>query len=342
VGDPAAPRRILIRCPNPLGDAVMATPVFRAVRRAQPEAEIVVLGPPQHAGLLRDLPHFDRYLPIEGRSLRDIWARAQRFRGFDWALVLPDSPRAALESYLARIPERAGYARDVFRRHMLTRSLPPPMRDGKRMAISMIERYQRISRLLGVSDAGLELDLIVHDEARERVREKLASHGVTDAPLLLVTPGASYGGSKLWPPPYFAEASDAIAARHGLLPVILPAPSADEIAIAGEVSGHMQAHHVSLEPGSLEELKAVVERSTLVLSNDTGPRHVAVALDRPVITLMGATDPMHTHHLLERQRVLWEEVACRPCGLKECPIDHRCLVRLAPSRVVAAAGELLG
>ena len=124
--------------------------------------------------------------------------------------------------------------------------------------------------------------------------------------------------------------------------MLLPAPNDEEIAIAREVSSRMQGPHAVLEPGSLEDLKAVVERAALVLSNDTGPRHVAVALDRPVITLMGSTDPMHTHHLLERQRVLWEDVGCRPCGLKECPIDHRCLERLAPSRVVAAASQLLG
>ena len=85
----------------------------------------------------------------------------------------------------------------------------------------------------------------------------------------------------------------------------------------------------------------MVERSSLLLTNDTGPRHVAVALDVPVITLMGPTDPRHTHHLLERQRVLWEDVACRPCHRPVCAIDQRCLRRLAPERVVQAAGELL-
>ena len=78
-----------------------------------------------------------------------------------------------------------------------------------------------------------------------------------------------------------------------------------------------------------------------MLTNDTGPRHIAVALERPVVVLMGPTDPRHTHHLLERQRVLREDVDCSPCGKKSCPIDHRCMTRLQPERAVAAAAELL-
>ncbi len=82
-------------------------------------------------------------------------------------------------------------------------------------------------------------------------------------------------------------------------------------------------------------------RARLVLSNDTGPRHVAVALERPVVVLMGPTDPRHTAHLLERQRVLREDIPCSACGLKECPIDHRCMTHLLPERAVEAAAELL-
>lgn len=342
---PQPPRRILIRSPNPVGDAVMATPALRALRRDHPDAEIVLMGPPQHAGLLRDVSTFDEYLPISGRSVTAIRDRARALgrRSFDWAVVLPDSPRAALEPFLARIPRRAGYARDLLRRMMLTDALPPPMEGGRRVPISMIERYRRITRALGAPDADDSLELVVHDPSRERVAKLLTDRGVGEAPILLVTPGASYGASKLWPPTRFAEACDALARRHGLVPVILPAPSPDEIAIAREVSARVETRHVCVdEPGSLEDLKAMVERCTLLVTNDTGPRHVAVALDRPAITLMGPTDPRHTHHLLARQRVLWEEVECRPCGLKTCPIDHRCLTRLAPQRVVDAADELLG
>jgi heptosyltransferase-2 len=91
----------------------------------------------------------------------------------------------------------------------------------------------------------------------------------------------------------------------------------------------------------LPELAALIARARLLLVNDTGPRQMAVALGTPVVTVMGPTDPRHSHHLLERQRVLREDVDCSPCHLKTCPIDHRCMTRLRPERVVAAAGELL-
>jgi heptosyltransferase-2 len=94
-------------------------------------------------------------------------------------------------------------------------------------------------------------------------------------------------------------------------------------------------------PTSLEELKALVAMSALMFSNDTGPRHMAVALGTPAVVTMGPTDPRHTDYQLERQRVLREDVECSPCHEKECPIDHRCMTRLSPARVVAAARELL-
>jgi heptosyltransferase-2 len=92
---------------------------------------------------------------------------------------------------------------------------------------------------------------------------------------------------------------------------------------------------------TLSELGALIARAKLLLTNDTGPRQMAVALGTPVISLLGPTDPRHTAHLLERQRVLREPVECSPCHLKVCPIDHRCMQRLAPERVLAAAAELL-
>jgi len=342
----AAPRRILVRCPNPVGDAVMATPALRAVRRAHPDAEIVLMGLPANEVLLRGVESFDEYLRIDDKRLRATLARVRelRARRFDWALVLPDSPRAALDAFLARIPRRAGYARDALRRALVTDPLDAPRENGRRVPFSMIERYLRITRVLGCPDAGETLDLVVDAASQRRVADRLDSLDVSkDERVLLVTPGASYGASKLWPPSHFARACDEIRHRFGLLPVLVPAPNADEIAIVREVATAMQERCVALvdRPGTLEDLKALVARATLVLTNDTGPRHIAVALDRPVVTLIGPTDRRHTGHLLERQRVLSEDFDCVPCGKKVCPIDHRCMIRLSPTRAVEAAAELL-
>jgi heptosyltransferase-2 len=344
--DVQSPERILVRLPTWVGDAVMATPALRALRAAHPRAHLCVEGRPVLAGLLRGLPHFDAFLPERGRGLAGALARARGLRAqrFDWAVLLPDSPRAALGPFLARIRRRVGYARDPVRRALLTEALAPP-RDtaGERLPIPMVERYLRITRHLGCPDRGLFEELAVDPQVAARLDADLERRGVPRGePVLVVTPGAGFGPSKLWPPAHFARACDALSRRFGLRPVLAPAPN--EVGIARAVAELAEERVVArLDPCvDLEELKALVARARLVLSNDTGPRHVAVALGRPVVVLMGPTDPRHTAVNLERQRVLREPVECSPCQLKVCPIDHRCMTRLAPERVLRAAEELLG
>jgi heptosyltransferase-2 len=335
------PRRILVCLPSWVGDTVMATPALRALRAAHPEAWIGAVGRPALQDLLAGLPSFDAFLPVARQGLL-ARTRALRAARADLAVLLPDSPRAALAPFLARIPRRGGYARDRLRRLLLTDALPPPQEAGRRQPISMIERYLRVTRALGCPDQGTALELRVDPEAAERVAKDLARRGAPEtARLLLVTPGAAFGSSKLWPPEHFARACDGLARRHGLLPVLAPAPG--EQAIAQAVAGRMaeRALVISQPEATLAELKALVAQASLLLGNDTGPRQIAVALGRPAVVLMGPTDPRHTAHHLERQRVLREEVACSPCHYRTCPIDHRCMTRLSPERVLAAADELL-
>ncbi len=349
--DPPAPRagvigarRILVRAPTWVGDAVMATPALRALRRAWPRARIVLEGAGYLGDLVEGLPSIDGFVADPGGGLGPLLARARALRrdGFDWAVLLPDSARSALAPFLARIPVRAGYARDPLRRLLLTTALEPPRRDGQRLPISMIERYLEITRALGCADQGTTLDLPLRDDARERVRKRLDAAGVAEADaLLVVTPGANFGSSKLWPAEHFATACDGIARAQGLRTVLAPGPG--EEAIAERIASGMETTALVLRdpPTTLSELVALIARSALLLTNDTGPRHIAVAMERPVVVLMGPTDPRHTAHLLEHQRVLREDVECSPCHLKVCPIDHRCMTRLAPERAIAAARELL-
>ena len=257
-------------------------------------------------------------------------------------MLLPDSVRTALPAFLARVPTRVGYARDLARRALLTRSLKPPRQAGKRLPISMIERYLRITRALDCVDAGQELELPVDETAADAIARRLAELGVPDRDgLLVVAPGASYGSSKLWPVEHFASACDEIADAWDLRVVLAPGPGEEQI--ASEIGALMKQPGLNLvDPvTSLAELVALLQRATLLLSNDTGPRHIAVALGRPVIVVMGPTDSRHTAHLLDNQRVLLEEVDCAPCHLKTCPTDHRCMTLLRPQRAVDAARELL-
>jgi heptosyltransferase-2 len=342
--DSRAPEKILVRAPSWVGDLVMATPALRALRLAHPRAEIVLEGRRFLEGLVEGLPSIDRFMADPGRGFRPLLghARALRSAGFDWAILLPDSVRAALGPFLARIPVRAGYARDLARRALLTLRLDPPRERGRRLPVSMIERYLCITRALGCADRGDALELPVQDSARARMAERLEASGIASSePVLLVTPGASFGSSKLWPLEHFARACDGIARDRGLRTLLAPGPG--EEAIAAAIADGMETPAVNLAdpPTTLAELVALVERARLVLTNDTGPRHIAVALGCPVVTLMGPTDPRHTAHLLERQRVLRAQVDCSPCHHKTCPIDHRCMTRLTPDRAVAAAKDLL-
>ncbi len=147
------PNRILVRAPTWIGDAVMATPVLRALRGSYPQAEIVVEGRPLLAELLAGLDSFDRFLPDPGGGAIAMLSRAARLwrERFDWAVLLPDSQRAALGPFLAGVPKRIGYARDPLRRWLLTEALDPPHGNGERIPVPMTERYMAIANRLGCS-----------------------------------------------------------------------------------------------------------------------------------------------------------------------------------------------
>jgi heptosyltransferase-2 len=342
------PRRILVRLPNWVGDVVMATPVFRVLREHWPDAEIVVEGKPFLKGLIAGLPTVDGFMADSSKGWKATRARARRLAAerFDLAILLPDSPRSAFGPFLARIPNRVGYSRDPIRRLCLTLSLKPPTQDGKRIPIPMPDRYLALVRALGCTrvDTGSvpPVELAVSPAATARVRSMLEAQNVDpDARFVVGAPGANFGSSKLYPTPSFAAACDGMSEQLGLAVVLAPAPA--EVDLALEVAAHMNRRAVVLDdpPTSLEELKALIALSSLMFSNDTGPRHMAVALGIPTVVTMGPTDHRHTDYQLEHQRVLREDVDCAPCHEKECPIDHRCMTRLAPSRVVAAAVDLL-
>jgi heptosyltransferase-2 len=323
-----------VRAPNWAGDVVMATPGFRALRAAHPRARIAVHLRAALATLVAGAPWFDEVIPLasyhRGTSALLREAFALRERRFDLGVCLPDSFSAALLFRCAGVRKVAGY--DTQGRRMLldvAAPAPPAMIARERHVLGLVEA-------LGCPAVGTQLELFVTDAEEAAARAVLAKHGIgADEPLAAIAPGASYGSSKLWPAEHFAAVGDALAAE-GVRVVVLGSP--DEAPLAQRVAASMRAPAAALA-GDLDlgSLKAVLRRARVLVCNDAGARHVAVALGVPSVVLFGPTSLAKTNLNLERVRALAADVGCRPCYHRVCPTDHRCMTRLAPARVAAAA-----
>lgn len=339
------PSKIYVALPNWVGDVVMCTPALRALRQRFPRAHITAQGKGYLAELVVESGLIDEFLPCPKKGAAPMWraARALRARRYDWAVLIAESERAALLSALARIPVRTGLFHTWARKRLLTHGIPRVRSKAGALArFSMIERYLIVSRALGAPDQGADLALPVTQVNVQEIEARLCGAGLdSGAPLLSLVIGAAAGSAKAWPAASFAEAADRLHERFGWHPVIAPGPG--EETLAAEVAEHARCRVAVLtDPTiSLGGLAALLARSAFVLTNDTGPRSMAVALGKPLVVPVGPTDRAFTDHHLEGQAVLAADVACRPCHLARCPIDHRCMTGITPAEVVDAAAALL-
>jgi heptosyltransferase-2 len=341
------PEEILVRGPNWTGDVVMATPGFRALRAGFPGARITLHLRASQLPLLAGAPWFDELLPLRsagGRGLAPLReGLALRGRRFDLGICLPDSFSSALLMRAAGVRRVVGYARDA-RRWLLHQpvTLPAAARAGRGGPLLPRELHVLgLVEAVGCPARGTQLELFVTPEEEAEAARAFAEAGAgAEGPFAVLAPGASYGPSKQWPAAHFGRAADLLA-EAGARVVLVGTPA--ERPLAAAVAAAMRTRPVDLTGRlGLGGLKAVVRRARVVLCNDAGTRHVAVAFGVPSVVLMGPTSLEKTALNLERVTVLSEDVACRPCYLRECPIDHRCLVRIAPERAAAAARPALG
>lgn len=335
-----SPEEILVRGPNWAGDVVMATPAFRALRHAWPTARITLAVKPGLAPLVAGAPWFDAVVPVESHrrgpaALLREGLRLRRSGGFDLGICLPDSFEAALLLRLAGVRRLVGYRTDL-RNPLLHVAVAPPRAGGRRAWIPRERHVLGLVEAAGASQQGTHLELFCTEAEAARASALLRAHGVDEvAPLAVLAPGASFGPSKLWPAESFAQVADALV-EAGAAVVLVGAP--DEQPVAARVAEAMARPAANLT-GELDlgTLKAVMRGARLLVCNDAGARHVAVAFGVPCISIMGPTSLAKTNLNLERVRVLMAPVGCRPCYLRVCPIDHRCMTGVAPARVLEAA-----
>jgi len=335
---------VLVRVPNWLGDAVMATCVLRAVRAGVPGARIAVAARPKFVELFAGLPSMDEFIPLAGESLLGAFTLGRSRRGaFDLALVLPNSLRSALMPFAARARRRIGY-RGQGRAILLTDRLSPPGAGrGRRTPEPMPRYWRRIVEAAGIPWQGDAPELRVTDEERELAAAKARVFGLGGGERLIgISPGAAFGPSKRWVTERFAEAAALLHRATGMRAIVFLAPG--EEALGEEIVRVARSPIISTaaEVLSIGLLKAFMTRCALLLSTDSGTRHIGVALGTPVVTVMGPTDPRYTAYCLERQRVIAREVPCGPCHLRDCPTDHRCMMEIQAGEVAAAGLELLG
>jgi heptosyltransferase-2 len=324
----------------------MAVPAIRAVRVAHPTAHLAIAAPAAFADVCAAIPGVDGVVPLPGSGIRALGAHVAALEagGFDVAILFTNSFASALAASRAGIAERWGYRRDL-RGRLLTRAIAP--RAGGRDRSPGLAGphhsayYLRLVASLGmppVEAIGPTVDLRAPARAAAQAAALLAEAGVAaDARLVGFAPGAAYGSAKRWPPERVAAAIAGVI-DAGARPVVVGAAGDREIAraIQSALDPAVRGAVVDLVGRTdVATLMAVLARCAVVVANDSGAMHVASAVGRPVVAIFGPTDerataPLGPHTLVRH------EVWCRPCLLRACPIDHRCLRGVAAADVVAA------
>ena len=334
--------KILIRATNWVGDAILALPALRAIRSRFPQARIAIVARPYVADIYRGQAICDQLIAYEqgvhtGTSGRERLARNLREQKFDAALLFQNAFDAAWLAWRAAIPERIGYARDG-RSLLLTKKIPVP-KPGEIPPHEHFYYLELLRRAGWIDSLPREsfITLDVAEEHRRQAEETLSSAGVRqNVPRIAIGAGASYGSAKCWPPERFADFVNRFRS-HTDADVILFGTAAEQKvsdAIASAIHG---ASTSMVGKTAIADLPALLSRCQLFVGNDSGAMHVASAVGLPVVAIFGPTDPNGTAPVTSRCTVIQEKPYCSPCFLRRCPTDHRCMTRVVPETVEAAA-----
>jgi len=331
--DPSAlPARIVIRMPNWLGDVVMALPAVDGVREAYPAAHLTV------AAIGSVAPMFEEETPARQQQIVvvDKATEAQTLRdvGADSILLLPNSFRSAWVARRGGIPNRWGYSAGV-RGPLLTRAISRP-----RGEMHQSGYYAELVRGLG-----LTVDVKpprIAPRATTAGRAAAILEPIPDGQALVgFAPGAAYGHAKRWPPERVAQVVVRLVRERNAACVLVGAGADREAGRAIESSLPPDVRVLNLIGRTdLRLLVGVLARCRAFVSNDSGAMHLAAAAGVPVTAIFGPTRERATAPLGEHE-VLVEPVFCRPCMLRECPIDHRCMKRISSDAVFASVTRRL-
>jgi heptosyltransferase-2 len=363
--------KIMIRLPNWVGDAVMAEPALRELRRIFRDAHITFVARRWVAGLFEDEGLADALITVTDarsfiqstrRFIRD--ARELKREKFDCAVLLTNSFGTALTARAARIPQIVGYATDARRALLHTVTEFEKDYQAKHQIYYYLniasELEKKITGTSRVDFTAAQPRLRASPESRAKAARLLAEFDfelnaqqaaapktiqnpkskIQHRKLLAINPGATNSRAKQWLASRFAETADRLAAQDGLQTILVGA--AGDVEVANEVQRLMQTPVVNLAgQTSIAELTGVLAMSSLMISNDTGAAHVAAALRVPTVVVFGPTAHFATRPFSDAAKVVRHTVDCSPCVYRDCPIDHRCMTGVEVDEVYENARRLL-
>lgn len=339
-----SPYKLLVRSPNWLGDCVLAMPAMRELRRFRPNARISVLAKKSVADLWRMCPYVDEVIPFEIRKgimgLDDRWDLGKELKkmNFDLCLIIPNSFDAALVPYLARIRRRMGWA-TYMRGMLLNRKVPFPHHlDGEQQPHCQLYLVEKLVR--HPVDHTLDADIKIPEEAKEyaaRLRENY----------FVLCPGASYGTAKCWLPENYAETALKLRKETGADCYLVGGKSDAAVCrdvaekIGGRDEGAASWCHDLSGQTTLFELAALLEKATLLITNDTGTMHLGAVVKTPVVAIFGPTNWLRTAPIGSNNVLLRGEHDCHKRCRRVCESDHRCMKAVTVEMVMNAAKEKL-
>lgn len=344
-------QRILLVKPSSLGDVIHALPVLHGLRGQFPQARIdwligsnfapILKGNKDVTGLIEfDRKRFSR-LGLSHGATRDFLAlvRLLRANRYDLVIDLQGLFRSGFLSRATGAPVRLGFANaregaTLFYTHLI----PIPEADEH-----AVDRNLRVAAMLGAADWNANFDLGIDDALRSQIRSLLNEHGIREnEKVLAVAPGARWE-TKIWPWQNFGSATDELIRRTGARVILLGGP--DDAALCNRIAGVSKGGVASLAGRTdIRQMVAIIERCDVLLCQDSAPMHVAAALGRPLLCLIGPTNATQTGPYRRLSDVLQLSLPCSPCYLRtlaECGYDHHCMRELRVEDVVARVERLL-
>ncbi len=341
--------KIVVFCPNLVGDAVMATPTLRALRAGFPNAEITGVAKPVVGDTLEGVPWVDRWIWFRPRSddpSQRMFGVINRIRqeSFDLTLLLPNSIRSGLMAWLGGVPRRIGFARGG--RGILLTDPIPPFRDqrGRIRPTPIVQEYLKLAKRLGCPTDSTQPELFTSNADETKTDEVWRSLGISPGDQVVsLNTGGAFGPSKNWPEESFATLARRLVSELKVRVLVLCGPSErNQARKIAALADHPDVLSLDQAPVGIGLSKASIRRSILLVTTDSGPRHFANAFRVPVITLFGPTWIAWTRTDHPRAIHLQQPVPCGPCQRSTCPEGHnRCMTELDPATVFEACQRLI-